>query len=42
MIYLVDTNVLLRITNSNDSRYQITQDAVHTLNVDKDKKVLDL
>lgn len=31
MIYLIDTNVLLRITQSNDSRYQITQDAVNRL-----------
>lgn len=33
MIYLIDTNVLLRITNSIDSRYQIAQDAVHKLKI---------
>ncbi len=31
MIYLVDTNVLLRIIDSNNPRYQIAQDAVHKL-----------
>ena len=34
MIYLVDTNVLLRITNSNDVRFQIAQDAVYKLRVE--------
>ena len=34
MIYLVDTNVLLRITQSDDSRHQIAQDAVQKLEVE--------
>ena len=31
MIYLVDTNVLLRFSRHDDLRYQIVQDAVHKL-----------
>ena len=31
MIYLVDTNVLLRFSRHDDPRYQIVQDAVHKL-----------
>ncbi|MDE0011502.1 MAG: type II toxin-antitoxin system VapC family toxin [Candidatus Poribacteria bacterium] len=31
MIYLVDTNVLLRFSRREDPRYQIVQDAVHKL-----------
>lgn len=31
MIYLVDTNVLLRFSRHEDPRYQIVQDAVHKL-----------
>ena len=31
MIYLVDTNVLLRFSRHEDLRYQIVQDAVHKL-----------
>ncbi len=34
MIYLVDTNVLLRITQSDDSRHQIAQDAGQKLEVE--------
>ena len=31
MIYLVDTNVLLRFSRHDDPRYQIVQDAMHKL-----------
>ena len=31
MIYLVDTNVLLRFSRPEDPRYQISRNAVHTL-----------
>ena len=34
MIYLVDTNVLLRFSRHDDPRYQIVQDAVHKLEVE--------
>ena len=34
MNYLIDTNVLLRFIQSDDPRYQISQDAVHKLNVE--------
>ena len=31
MIYLIDTNVLLRFSSYGDPRYQIVQDAVYKL-----------
>lgn len=31
MIYLADTNVLLRFSRHEDPRYQIVQDAMHKL-----------
>ena len=34
MIYLVDTNVLLRFSSHDDPRYQIVQGAVHKLEVE--------
>ncbi len=34
MIYLVDTNVLLRFSRPEDPRYQISRNAVHTLEAD--------
>ena len=34
MIYLVDTNVLLRFSSHGDPRYQIVQGAVHKLGVE--------
>ena len=34
MIYLVDTNVLLRFSRHEDPRYQIVQDAVHKLRIE--------
>ena len=34
MIYLVDTNVLLRFSRLENPRYQISRDAVHKLEAD--------
>ena len=34
MIYLVDTNVLLRFSRIEDPRYQVSRDAVHKLEAD--------